>query len=1017
MEKLLRAVIVNRKITLFLMALVMAFGFFSYTVMPRQDSPKINVPVAIITTVFAGASAEDVESLVTKPIEDICAEVDDLDKLESYSVRNMSTVVIWLDIGANIDKSWDDLRRKVSDLQVKLPATCDTVRVNTNVMETAGMILSLSGENYSYEDLASYGTLLKDQLSSINGISRMEILGEQKLEVKITAKLEQLNRYNLSLSGLINRMKAQNIQIPSGELDNGDSSIPVTVSGTFQSLEEIRNTIVLNSPETGAVVRLQELADVTFALEEGTSRYRRNGENAVLLVGYFKDNLNIVTVGETVRDEMNQMIETFPEGMKAETVIYQPDDIGKSINDFIINLLQGMLFVIAVVFVGMGLRNAIIVSTAIPVSVLTTFVLMNLFHVDLHTVSISALIVALGMLVDNAIVMSDAIQVHIDSGMERLKSCILGVRQMAVPVLTSTLTTIAVFIPLMLIESNAGEYIASLPLIIMMSLSASFFVAVLITPTMAYLFFKPSKNTSKKSLQRRFFSGLLAKSLRMKWLSVVISLALLASSLLMVKAIGLSFFPKADMNRIYVDIKTDRNKGLAETTRVVEIVDGILSEQPEVLNITDAIGNGIPKFMSTMGLPRESADRGQLLVDVNLKLTDRFENNTAFIAYLQAFMDEQVVGASVSVREFENSVPIGHPIVVRFYGNDIDELGRVSSEAMANLASIPGAINVDSDFKDKTYTYQVNIQQDMASQVGLMRYDVENEVSIALNGRGFSVFLVDGKEYPMRMTSDIQTVEELKQLGILTGAGKKVALDSISKISLQPETQQRTRYDRKLSATVYCDIQPDASTAELEAALKANLESMDMGDVSYVMDGEQGAIADNFGDIGVMAIFALLLIYGVLMLQFHSFLQPIIILVTIPLSAFGSILGLMVMGKPLSFMALLGAVSLMGIVVNNAIILLDYINVRRREGATIDDACHEASGMRFRPIMLTTVTTVIGLLPLVYSGSPIFVPMAISLMSGLMVSTLLTLVLIPTIYALVVREKKPQSLSVESDNA
>ncbi len=1016
MNKILKAVIINRKITLFLMALVMGFGLFSYAVMPRQESPEINVPVALLTTVFAGASAEDVESLVTKPIEDVCSEIDDVDKLQSFSVRNMSTVVVWLDIGANTEKSWDDLRRKITELQKKLPETCDTVSINTDVVEAAGMILSLSGEGYRYEDLAAYGSVLKDALTEINGISRMEVIGEQKLEVRITANMLQLNRYNISLSGLLNRLKAQNIQIPAGELKDGENSIPVTLHGAFASLEDIRNTVVFNAPGTGAVVRLKELADVAFVQEDGSARYRRNGENAVLLVGYFKKDLNIVTVGKDVRKEIDRIIQTFPEGMQVETVVFQPDDIEQSIRDFITNLLQGMLFVILVVLLGLGFRNAIIVSLAIPLSVLATFVLMKLFQVQLHAVSIASLIVSLGMLVDNAIVMSDAIQVHIDAGLDRMKACIQGVRQMAIPVLASTLTTIAVFIPLMLIDSNAGQYIATLPAIIAMALSASYVVAMLITPTLAYLFFRPSNKNARVSMTRRIFSFLLNKSLKIQWLSILFSLLLVVGSLLIVKSIGLSFFPKADMNRLYINIKTDRDKGLDETTRAVDAVHAALKQQPEVIGVTDAIGNGMPKFMSTMGLPQKAKDRAQLLIDVNLAKGGRFQNNTALSDWLQKILEEEVDGAHVSVQEFENSVPIGHPIVLRFYGNDVDALGRVSDEVVSFLSSIPGTTKADSDFKDKTFTYKVNIQSDLASQIGLTQYDIENEVSIALNGRNVSVYRKSGKDYDIRLTSDIETVESLKQLGLLTAAGKKAALDSVSDIRLTPEIQQLTRYNKKLSATVFCDLLTGVDSTRIEAQVREHLAQMSLEDISYVFDGEQDAIFDNFGDIGVMAVFALLLIYGILMLQFRSFLQPIIILMTIPLSAFGSALGLLIAGMPLSFMALLGAVSLMGIVVNNAIILLDCINLRRKDGASIDLACHEASGMRFRPIMLTTITTVIGLLPLIYSGSPNFVAMAVSLMSGLIVSTVLTLILIPTVYALVIREKNPQNPSFDSDS-
>ena len=992
----------ERKVTLFLAVLIMLSGLYSYYITPKQENPDITPSIAIITTIYPGASPEDIEKLVTRKIEDEAAELKGYDYSESQSRNGLSIVVVRLRQDANIEKSWTDLRQKMEDLQNELPKEIHPIQINTNLTETAGIIISMSGENYSYEELAAYAEDYKKELSKVNGISRFDIHGKQEKEIKIEVDVAQINQYQLSLQDIIRVLQAQNISVPLGQIKNDEARFNVTTTGTFSSLKEIEDTILTGSKNSSGVVRLKDIAKVTMDLEEANYRIKQNGRNAVLLTGYFQENKNIVIIGKSVETKVNGLKENLPEDIYFDQVLYQPKNVSNSVNNFILNLITGILFVIIVVFIGMGFRNAVIVSTAIPLSILSTFVVMKLLGIPIHQISITALIIALGMLVDNAIVVSDSIQMKIDQEVEKMQACVEGVREVAIPVLSSTLTTVAAFTPLLLLPSMAGEYISSLPLIIMISLTASYLVALFVTPTMAYMFFKKNTSEEKRYRIRTFFDRMLHLGMSRRKRTILLALSVFAMSLLLATQLGLQFFPNADTDILYIDIRTESSANIRKTEALVEQVSSILKEQKEVVSYTGAIGDGLPKFYNTLPIYTQSQDFAQMMIKVDLKGEKRFKSYAAFVDHLQEIFDAEIAGGTATIKQLEQGEPIGAPVRVRVTGDDMDTLEAATRKVSHYLSTIQGTINIDDDFTDKIYEFYVDIDTEKASFFAVTKYDIQNEVNIALMGRTASIFRNEGSEYNILIKSNTQSQEDLKNLKIKSSAtGSKTLLKEIADIQLRPQLPNIKKHDREKSVTIYSDVKSGFSSVDIQRQLQNGLKELALEDVQVVFDGEREKIQEHFGSMGTFAIFALLLVYGILLIQFNSFVQPLIILLTIPLSVIGSILGLFLFRQPLSFTGLLGMVSLLGIVVNNAIVLLDFINGERRQGKGITEACLEAVDKRFRPIMLSTTTTVIGLTPLVFSGSELFQPMSIALMSGLMVSTLLTLVLIPVVYSMV----------------
>ncbi len=1003
--KAISAAIRNRKIVFALSISLIVFGLFNYYIIPKQEDPDITSPFAMITTIYPGASPEIVEKLVTKKIEDKIIEIEGYNYAQSFSKNSVSIVIMRLTNEADPEKSWGLLRRKMEDLQGDLPDTCSDIEINTELADTAGIIVSLSGEEYSYEQLEFFAEDLKKELMKVNGISRFDIDGMQKKEVKIDIKPEVLNQYQLSFQDIVNIIAARNIEIPAGTID-GETSINVKVSGRYEDLEDIKNTVVYISQETGGSVRLKDIADIYMGLEDANYKVKHNGENSVLLTGYFINNKNIVIAGKKIEKKLDAYKSKLPENVAIDKVLFQPNEVRKSTNDFVKNLLGGVIFVIAVVFLGMGMRNALIVSAAIPLSICITFIMMSLFKIKLHQISISALIIALGMLVDNAIVTSDAIQSRFDRGDERLKACIGGVREVAIPIFTSTLTTVAAFIPLLMLDSVAGEYIFSVPAIVIIALSASYFVALFLTPALAYAAFKPSKEKIKKHRIRSFFEKLLNLGLKKKKLTITLTLIVFGLSVFTALNLGLQFFPYADKDMLYININSEQSFDLDKTESLAEDVFNILSEEEEIKFYTSAVGDGLPKFYNAIPMSTPSKDYAQILIKVDLKKNKDFKNNSQYADYLQDLIDSRLVGGTATVKLLELAEPIGSPIRIRISGDDMDTLIDAAETVKACLRDIAGTINIVDDHSDKIYQYNVKMDGQVAAYYGLSAYDVQNEINIALMGREASKFRQRNNEYNIKVKGLIETKEDLENLMIKSSiANNKTLLKSIGIIDLDHEYPMISKYNREKTVIVYSDVKAGYNPVDITFRLDRRLKSEELGNVDLVFDGEREKIIEYFGDLGISAIFAILAVYLILLFQFSSFMQPLVILVTIPLSIIGSIFGIGLFRQPLSFTALLGIVSLAGIVVNNAILLIDFINGERQKGKDIISSCTDAVEKRFRPIMLTTITTVIGLIPLAMGGSSLMVPMAISLMSGLLVSTLLTLVIIPVVYVLFQKEE------------
>lgn len=688
--------------------------------------------------------------------------------------------------------------------------------------------------------------------------------------------------------------------------------------------------------------------------------------------------------------------------MTIDEVTFQPKDVSDSVSFFMKNLREGIILVIITVLIGMSLRNAMVVSAVIPISISMSFLAMYVLGIKVQQMSTTALIIALGILVDDAIVIGDVIQVGIDQGLSGNEAAFQGIKRLFVPVFTSTLIIVGAFAPLLTIPGAVGEFMRSLPQVVMICVTCSYLSALLVTPAMSSLFFRKSKNVDKESIVRKMFRNLLSYGLKHKKTIVAVALGVFIVAIGLLKTLGMQFFPYADKNIIYIDVANEKMEDIDSTTSLVKQIEAILKTEKDVTGYTSAIGGGMPKFYITMPTVAGSKDTAQIMVRIDLNKSKQFKTRQELAEHLQSLLDSKISEGTATVKQLEQAQPIGAPIRLRLTGDDLDKLYAASDKIQQQLLNIPGTLNVRDDAAKKSYEYEVNIDDAKASQLGLLKSDILQQINIALNGYSSSVYRKNGKEYDILVKTNVSSVKDLENLQIKSSiTDNKVLLAQVASVKLTPELDQIKHYKKERTVTVYSDVKTGYNSVNIENALSEQIKKMDLNGVNVLYDGEKHQIQTNFTSLAVAGVFTVLIIYVLLFVQFKSFVQPLIIMCSLPLSLIGVVIGLMIFRMPLSLTAVMGIISLIGVVIRNAILLIEYINGGREEGLSINEACLYAVSQRFRPIILSSTATITGLIPLALSNSALFGPMSVTIMFGLLTATFLTFIAIPVIYSVV----------------
>ena len=992
-EKMIQSLIRNKKITLFFVLLVIAAGTLAYIAMPKQEAPDITTPYAMITTVFPGASQTDVDTYVTVPIADAVKTVAGFENSMSFSFNNMSLVLVELKFSADKEASFRQMKETLSELQPELPDNCGQITINTDITDTAGIMISLSSDTLTNREVVEQAKLVRDRLNDINGFTRFAIIGNLDTVISVDVDETKMKAAGLTLSSIVSLIEAGNLDLPVGNLEIGGSQITVDYTGGLSGLDDVASLGIGYSTALNRIIRLSDIAAVTSEIADRNTYYTHNGKQTVILSGYFEEDINVLPLRGDIQDALDSMNGELPENLEVSLIISQPQEISDSLINFLRNLLISVCLVILVVLFGMGIKNAVVVSVSLPLSVLLSFAAMYLFGIKIQQISVTALVLSLGMLVDNSIVVSDAIQYELDAGGKRMDACVRGVRSVALPILTSTLTTIAAFAPFIFLNSLAGDYIKSLPQIVCIALVASYLSAVFVIPVLGFIFFKPRDNKKRES-KRLAFKRLLEAGLRHRIAVIGIVIVLLAGSGYLALNLNRIFFPASDKDILYIDIRNNASDDLDGTRNIVTDISAVLDDEAGVTEYTTAAGGALPRFNDILYVYTQTPDIGQIMMRVDLDKAG-MDTNEDYMADLQRRLDDLGLAAQITVKELMYAFPMTADLRVELIGSDPETLKEAEGKVYDVLAGMDGFENVSSGNAKFVDTYEMEIVGDTALQNGIVPAQALNEISIAMLGREASTIMDGEYSHAVTVTGNAHTEYEIAAIPLQSSDGSYVSAGDMISMTLSQALSTIPRADGEYAMSVTADYNQNINTSDSLKSAKQQIEALMLQDVKIKYDSEDQKISENFGQVGVLGLAALAVVFVILLLQFKSFRMPLIIFITIPLSVIGSAIGLYVTNQPLSFMALLGVVSLLGIVINNAIILMDYINKQTAAGLDVNTACISASMRRMRPILLSSITTVIGLIPLAVSVSQLFKPMEVALMSGLLVSTMLTLVVLP----------------------
>jgi multidrug efflux pump subunit AcrB len=1009
----------NTQFTIVVFILLILAGIGSYFTMPRTENPSIYAPGATIVVIYPGASPGDIEQLIAIPIEEAINELEDLSRIETSIKDDYVSIGVEFIYNTDVDEKYNDVVTKINDIKSSLPD--DIYSINTfkwstgdvNILQLA--FVSESVEYYKLEELAEQ---LKKEIEKIRGIRKVELHAFPEREVRVSLDVEKMAQMNISIDQVAMIIMSNNATIPGGTLSLGNKSFAVKSSGSYNNIDEIRNTVV--SSYQGSLIYLKNIATVDFSYEDEKYKGRINGRRAIFLTAQQKDDHNIFDIMKDVNPEIEKFKSSINDDVKLITVFDQSHYVDQRINGFINNLMQGIFLVGLIIFISLGVRSAIIVILAIPFSFLIGLAFVDYSGFGLQQISIAGLVVALGLLVDNSIVMVENINRFMGMGYSKREAAINGARQIAWPIVSATVTTVLAFIPIIMMGNEAGDFIKSLPVTIIFTLTFSLLIALTLTPLAASRLLKLYDNGQNRTGIRKLMTGIIEGpyrksldfALKNKLLTLLIAFGLfIISVLFFIKFVGVSYFPKAELPQFMIRIEMQEGSDIEKTDKAARYVESVIDTIPEVIYYATNVGHGNPRIYYNVFSRNYTKSFAEIYVQ--MKKYEVKEYDRLLETLRDVFSD--FPGGKIYIKEFEQGTPVQAPVVINITGNDMEILKRISADVENFIAKVPGIINVDNQLNKTKIDLNININREKANYFGVPVIEIDKAIRTCVNGTAVSKYRDSrGKEYNIVLrlpANETIKLEDFNKIYVSSLSGKFIPLKHLTNIEFKEAPGLITRLDLKKYAGITADIKKGYTLDEVLVPIVEKLEDYNFpSEYSYQIGGELENRQESFGGMLQAIIIAVILIFAVLVLQFGSFTQPLIMFVSIPLAFIGSIWALYITGNTFSFTAFVGLISLVGIVINNAIILVDYTNKLREEDKNIIDSIKRACETRFTPIILTTLTTIGGLLPLTIAGGTMWAPMGWGIIGGLITSTFLTLIIVPVLYQLLSETARTNNL-------
>ena len=1011
----------NNRVTLMAVVVVLLGGLLAFINAPKAEDPGFDIKVAQVYTNFPGASPSRVERLVTDKLEKSILQMPELKALRSQSKTGISIIQVELKDeykGAKLRPVWDKLRRKVTDAQGSLPAEASTPTVNDEFGDVFGTVVALTGDGYDFAELKKIADDVRDDLLKLPEVAKVEFYGNQDERVFIDVNVEKLSESGLTAAQLRQLLEEQNIVKSGGSLYYQGYRFALEPSGNFENFDQIGATLI-KLPGSRTSVRLDSLTTITKGyISPASSHFRSSGQEGIALAISMRQGGNIITLGEDVKKFLNRLESVYPWGVNFEIVTFQPQDVQETISAFTVNLLQSIGIVLISMLIFLGFRSGLIVASLVPTTMAGSLLAMSFLHIGLDKVTLAALVIALGLLVDNGVVMAESTLVNIGNGKTPKAAAISAATELSAPLLISSLTTMAAFMPLALATNSMGEFLGPLALVVSITLFISWLVALTVVPMCCALLLRPSDahEASFDSKFYRVYRSVILAALKRPVVSLAVIILSFAGSLQLFKTLPQQFMSDSNLASFTMELKGPRGQDIARTTAMVKEIEDYLKaemlvtdERPDgLLGWGAYIGNGGPRFYLNHTPEDPSPEYAFFYLSANTGKTAE-----VLVPKIRTYIEDNYPDIQPVVKLRASGGAPANPIGYEIMGMDSDILFANVRKIQSELEKVPGVTNVRDDWGQTTAKLVVDIDDARLKRAQLTNEDVAISLQAAFDGFQVTNYREDDKLIPTLLRVDnfdpykprkTQAINVFSQAG-----GTSLPLAQVAKIGIEWEAPVIRRKARRRKVEIQANLLEGHTAAEVNAIIVPIIDEMAKSwpfGYSYHITGEFEKSNEANVAIGEQLPMAMFVIVMLLVLQFNSIRKTAIVLFTIPLGLIGVILGLWICSSYFGFMALLGLISLAGIVVNNAIVLLDRIKIEIEEvGNSPAMAVVNSAQQRLRPILLTTATTILGLIPLWLGDDPMWVPMAIALIFGLLVSTMLTLGVVPIAFAILFRVK------------
>jgi multidrug efflux pump subunit AcrB len=991
----------NRVTIFFLLFIITAGGISAYFNLGKLEDPEFTIKTALIMTPYPGASPHEVEQEVTRKIEEAVQAADKVEYIRSESRAGYS--MVYVDLYENvrsdtIQQLWDIVRRKVEAVQSKLPEGALPSQVMDDYGDVFGIFLALTGDGLEQRELKKYAKYIKRELLLVNDVEKINLFGVQDETVNIEIDTEKAANLGIHPSMITRAVKDQNTVVVSGEVKTDSRRIRISQTGKFRSVEEIENLIIQAGPENQ--IRIKDIARVTREYNDPPSALMRfNGKEAVGIAISATSDANVVIMGDAVKKRMNELLQELPLGMEISGIYYQSEFVKEAIKKFMTNLLESVAIVVFVLLVSMGLRPGFIIASNLILSILATFIVMLVLGINLQQISLAALILVMGMIVDNAIVVAEGSQTLIQSGKEKMEAVVLPASQTAVPLLGATIIAGLAFMPIYFAPNNTGEYVGSLSIVVSVSLLISWVLAMSQTPVFSFYLLKPSKNSGNRQPYSSFFYRIYKKLLHLaltnRTITIILMIAVLFAGVSGFKNVKKNFFAESEKDQFFVDYKKPEGTRIESVSADMEKFEKYLETRNDIENFATCIGEGAPRFAAALTPEAPNPAFAQIVINVK-----NYRQINKMIPDFEKWFKNNLPDGSPHIWKYISGPRADYKVEARITGNDPKILRDLSEKIQIIMNKNQNAKSVTNDWKERVLSYELDYSQTKAKKAGIERSSLSFSALAATDGIPVSNFKEGDELIPVKFKYSDTDPDNFDGLPVWGSSAVPVPLAQVvNKTNIDFQDPVIRRYNRKRVIRAQCDPVHGVTADTLLSEIRPEVEKINLP-AGYKIEWEGEHELSDRGNKGVQKNLPVCLLFMLIILVylFNSVKQPLMIILTIPFALIGIAGGLLVMNQPFGFLPILGAYSLIGMLIKNAVVLIDEINFNIKSGIEKFKAIETSSINRARPVILASLTTIFGMTPLL--GDAMFVSMAVTIMFGLLAATFLTLFLIPVLYSI-----------------